>query len=120
MTDLKISQLPVQDTLTGEEIIPIVSEGDNKAVDEIYNELKSDINTEADERSKDIQYVVSTMNTIEPNIRDYYDPIVDQNTTDISTLQTTVSTLESSTSSRTIYNDEGINNFDDNSTFEQF
>lgn len=50
MTDLKISQLPVQDTLTGEEIIPIVSEGDNKAVsaskiksfavDEIYNELK--------------------------------------------------------------------------------
>jgi hypothetical protein len=39
------------------------------------------------------------MNTIEPNIRDYYDPIVDQNTTDISTLQTTVSTLESSTSS---------------------
>ena len=109
MTDLKISQLPVQDTLTGEEIIPIVSEGDNKAVsaskiksfavDEIYDELKSDINTEADERSKDMQYVVSTMNTIEPNIRDYYDPIVDQNTTDITTLQTTVSTLESSTNS---------------------
>lgn len=78
MTDLKISQLPVQDTLTSEEIIPIVSEGDNKAVsaskiksfavDEIYNELKSDINTEADERSKDMQQVVSTMNTIEPYI----------------------------------------------------
>lgn len=35
MTSLKISQLPVVDTLTGEEIFPIVAEGTNKGVLEL-------------------------------------------------------------------------------------
>lgn len=147
MTNLKISQLPVVDTLTGEEIFPIVAEGTNKAVssskiksfatDDMYDEfndriegltsteqghytelsgriesarqeatdndnavdtaLRELIADEAASRQSDISNVYTTLNNMDSSIRNYYDPIVEQNTTDISELITKVTTLTDNT-----------------------
>ena len=124
MTNLKISQLPVVDTLTGEEIFPnstTVPTLWNLNI-ESFNADPAKINEQSSqmlaELAKNTAHggTIVTLTTMADGTWVVYTPF---GTEFIAPATNSISTMSLVDEDNTIYNNEGINDFDDNSTFEQ-